>query len=109
MAPFSLLARRSHWSGVAWPTPSAMPRRKNPDRMQPLSAAFISDGASWESDSWLDSARRFHDGQVTGDSCNARVDHGHRLWYKLGMKEVAISVFKAKCLGILEEVRRTRK
>jgi len=25
------------------------------------------------------------------------------------MKEVAISVFKAKCLGILEEVRKTRK
>jgi prevent-host-death family protein len=26
-----------------------------------------------------------------------------------GMKEVAISEFKAKCLGILEEVRKTRK
>ena len=25
------------------------------------------------------------------------------------MKEVAISVFRAKCLGILEEVRKTRK
>jgi prevent-host-death family protein len=25
------------------------------------------------------------------------------------MEEVAISVFKAKCLGILEEVRKTRK
>jgi prevent-host-death family protein len=25
------------------------------------------------------------------------------------MKEVAISVFKAKCLGMLEEVRKTRK
>jgi prevent-host-death family protein len=25
------------------------------------------------------------------------------------MKEVAISVFKAKCMGILEEVRKTRK
>jgi len=25
------------------------------------------------------------------------------------MKEVAIPVFKAKCLGILEEVRKTRK
>jgi prevent-host-death family protein len=25
------------------------------------------------------------------------------------MKEVAISVFKAKCLGILEEVRKTRR
>jgi prevent-host-death family protein len=25
------------------------------------------------------------------------------------MKEVAISVFKAKCLGIIEEVRKTRK
>ena len=27
----------------------------------------------------------------------------------LTMKEVAISVFKAKCLGILEEVRKTRR
>ena len=27
----------------------------------------------------------------------------------LRMKEVAISEFKAKCLGILEEVRKTRK
>ena len=26
-----------------------------------------------------------------------------------GMKEIAISEFKAKCLGILEEVRKTRK
>jgi prevent-host-death family protein len=26
-----------------------------------------------------------------------------------GMKEVAISEFKAKCLGMLEEVRKTRK
>jgi len=25
------------------------------------------------------------------------------------MKEIAISVFKAKCLGILEEVRKTRR
>jgi antitoxin (DNA-binding transcriptional repressor) of toxin-antitoxin stability system len=25
------------------------------------------------------------------------------------MKEVAISVFKAKCLGLIEEVRKTRK
>ena len=25
------------------------------------------------------------------------------------MKEIAISVFKAKCLGLLEEVRKTRK
>jgi hypothetical protein len=25
------------------------------------------------------------------------------------MKEIAISEFKAKCLGILEEVRKTRK
>ena len=33
--------------------------------------------------------------------------------FDLGMiclvKEIAISVFKAKCLGILEEVRKTRK
>ena len=28
---------------------------------------------------------------------------------RLGMKEIAISEFKAKCLGILEEVRKTRK
>ena len=27
----------------------------------------------------------------------------------MGMKEVAISEFKAKCLGMLEEVRKTRK
>ena len=33
------------------------------------------------------------------------VDHG----ITTIMKEVAISVFKAKCLGILEEVRKTRK
>ena len=26
-----------------------------------------------------------------------------------GMKEIAISEFKAKCLGIMEEVRKTRK
>jgi prevent-host-death family protein len=33
------------------------------------------------------------------------VDHG----IMPNMKEVAISEFKAKCLGILEEVRKTRK
>jgi prevent-host-death family protein len=33
------------------------------------------------------------------------VDHG----INGRMKEIAISVFKAKCLGILEEVRKTRK
>jgi prevent-host-death family protein len=33
------------------------------------------------------------------------VDHGTIK----GMKEVAISEFKAKCLGILQEVRKTRK
>ena len=27
----------------------------------------------------------------------------------MGMKEVAISEFKAKCLGMLEQVRKTRK
>lgn len=32
-------------------------------------------------------------------------DHG-TIWI---MKEVAISEFKAKCLGLLEEVRKTRK
>jgi len=33
------------------------------------------------------------------------IDHG----ISKGMKEVAISEFKAKCLGILEQVRKTRK
>jgi prevent-host-death family protein len=33
------------------------------------------------------------------------IDHG----IARTMKEVAISVFKAKCRGILEEVRKTRK
>ena len=33
------------------------------------------------------------------------IDHG----INSDMKEVAISEFKAKCLGILEEVRKTRK
>jgi len=33
------------------------------------------------------------------------IDHG----INESMKEVAISEFKAKCLGILEEVRKTRK
>jgi prevent-host-death family protein len=33
------------------------------------------------------------------------IDHG-MIW---AMKEVAISEFKAKCLGIIEEVRKTRK
>jgi len=33
------------------------------------------------------------------------IDHGT----VLKMKEVAISEFKAKCLGMLEEVRKTRK
>jgi prevent-host-death family protein len=33
------------------------------------------------------------------------IDHGTLLT----MKEVAISEFKAKCLGMLEEVRKTRK
>jgi prevent-host-death family protein len=33
------------------------------------------------------------------------IDHGINYL----MKEIAISVFKAKCLGILEEVRKTRK
>ena len=28
---------------------------------------------------------------------------------RLNMKEIAISEFKAKCLGLLEEVRKTRK
>ena len=33
------------------------------------------------------------------------IDHGTIVV----VKEIAISVFKAKCLGILEEVRKTRK
>ncbi len=33
------------------------------------------------------------------------IDHGTIHF----MKEIAISVFKAKCLGIMEEVRKTRK
>ncbi len=33
------------------------------------------------------------------------IDHGILVF----MKEVAISEFKAKCLGMLEEVRKTRK
>ena len=33
------------------------------------------------------------------------IDHG----IIRGMKEVAISEFKAKCLGILEQVRKTRR
>jgi prevent-host-death family protein len=33
------------------------------------------------------------------------IDHS-KIW---SMKEVAISEFKAKCLGMLEEVRKTRK
>ena len=33
------------------------------------------------------------------------IDHG----INKGMKEVAISEFKAKCLGMLEQVRKTRK
>ena len=33
------------------------------------------------------------------------IDHGTTIY----MKEIAISEFKAKCLGILEEVRKTRK
>jgi prevent-host-death family protein len=33
------------------------------------------------------------------------IDHG----INMDMKEIAISVFKAKCLAILEEVRKTRR
>jgi len=35
--------------------------------------------------------------------------YGLRPWFTCNMKEIAISEFKAKSLGILEEVRRTRK
>src|SRR5690349_1099277 len=31
------------------------------------------------------------------------------LWYKLDMREIAISKFKATCLAVLEDVRRTGK
>ncbi len=34
-------------------------------------------------------------------------DHGIGLWYKLNMREIPISKFKATCLAVLEEVRRT--
>jgi prevent-host-death family protein len=34
-------------------------------------------------------------------------DHGIGLWYKLNMREIAISKFKATCLAVLEDVRRT--
>src|ERR1035441_5716994 len=34
-------------------------------------------------------------------------DHGLGLWYKLNMREIAISKFKATCLAVLEDVRRT--
>lgn len=37
------------------------------------------------------------------------IDHGQTVGYTSSMKEIAISEFKAKCLGILEEVRKTRK
>ena len=36
-------------------------------------------------------------------------DHSLIWWYDDLMKEIAISKFKAQCLGILEEVRKTRK
>jgi prevent-host-death family protein len=36
-----------------------------------------------------------------------RSDYGHGPWYNLNMKEIAISKFKATCLAVLEEVRRT--
>jgi prevent-host-death family protein len=35
------------------------------------------------------------------------MDHGLGLWYKLDMREIAISKFKATCLAVLEDVRTT--
>lgn len=40
-------------------------------------------------------------------AAKARSDHGLGLWYKLNMREIAISKFKATCLAVLEDVRRT--
>jgi len=34
-------------------------------------------------------------------------DHSLGLWYNLNMREIAISKFKATCLAVLEDVRRT--
>ena len=34
-------------------------------------------------------------------------DHGIGLWYNLSVREIAISRFKATCLAVLEDVRRT--
>jgi prevent-host-death family protein len=36
-----------------------------------------------------------------------RLDHGQQLWSTLSMREIAISKFKAQCLGVMEDVRRT--
>ena len=36
-------------------------------------------------------------------------DHGQRLWSNRSMEEIAISRFKATCLSVLENVRKTRK
>ena len=36
-------------------------------------------------------------------------DYGHRPWYNLDMREIAISEFKATCLAVLEDVRVTRR
>ena len=37
------------------------------------------------------------------------MDHGLRPWYDRGMEQMAISKFKATCLAVLEQVRRTRR
>ena len=37
----------------------------------------------------------------------AILDHDGWPWYKLVMREIAISKFKATCLAVLEDVRRT--
>ena len=38
-----------------------------------------------------------------------RVDHGHGPWYDFPVKTIAISKFKATCLAVLEQVRKTHK
>ncbi len=37
------------------------------------------------------------------------IDHGLRPWYIQVMEEIAISKFKATCLGVLEKVRKTHQ
>ena len=46
----------------------------------------------------------FHSG---GRAAQRHSDHGIGPWYKWNMREIAISRFKATCLAVLEDVRRT--